>query len=211
MKNLLTGLSLAMSASMMFGQGTVQFVNTPTTLVSAGPVGQEAAIVGLPGSYYFGLLIAAPGTADLARFTFTGVYATNVASAGRLGAGSYTPTVPGWAVAVTMSFLVAGWSSSLGHDWNQQWVSGSFNTAGYFGLSGIGLGYAGGPGDGGGPLPPYSLFGGSAIQNGWNLDPVPEPSAAALLALAATVLMLCERQRNKAGVRMAEPSVSTQS
>jgi hypothetical protein len=118
--------TIGISNGMTFAQGIVVFVNTPATLVSADPVGQGALIAGPPGSYYFGLLTAAPGTTNPTRFLFTGVYATNSALAGRIGPASYVPTVPGWATGVTMSFLVAG----LGHDWNQQWINGSFRFAG---------------------------------------------------------------------------------
>jgi hypothetical protein len=190
MKTMIVASLMAMSISMTFAQGTVVFANTPTTLVSYGLVGQEAPITGSPGSYFFGLLIAPPGIVAPSQFTFTGVYATNAAIAGRILPGAYEPTVPGWPVAATMSFLVAGWSASLGRDWNEQWVSGNFDTAGYFGLSAVGTGIAGSPLP---PSAPLYLFGGLEIQSGWNLAPVPEPSAAALLALGAAGLMLRRR------------------
>src|SRR6516164_1822706 len=148
MKEILLAVSLLWPVSMTFAQGLVVFVNTPATLVSAGPVGQTSLISGPPGSYYFGLLIASPGTMDPAQFSFADVYATNSATPGRIGPASYVPTVPGWPTAVTMSFLVAGWSSSLGHDWNQQWLSGTFGTTGFFGISAPATGVAGGPSGG---------------------------------------------------------------
>ena len=78
-------------------------------------------------------------------------------------------------------WLVAGWSASLGHDWNQAWMSGSFASSGYFGLSMLGVGAAGGPA-GGVPAPALPLFSfGTSIMNGWNLEPVPEPSAALVM------------------------------
>jgi hypothetical protein len=138
-------LSISFVVAAACGQGTVVFVNSPTTLVSAGTAGQYALISGLPGSYYFGLLIAPSGASAVSQFTFTDVYATNTATPGRIGPSSYTPWVPGWPIGVTMSFLVAGWSASLGHDWNQQWMNGNFGGVGYFGLSGIGIGFPGGP------------------------------------------------------------------
>ena len=201
MKEILLGVSLLLPGSTTFAQGTVVFVNSPTTLVSVGGAGQSALISGPPGSYYFALLIAPPGTADASQFAFTGVYATNTATPGRIGPSSYTPSVPGWPVAVDMSFLVAGWSSSLGHDWNQQWMSASFGAFGYFGFSTIGIGTTGGPGAGGPPVADLNLFGGLGIQTGWNLDPVPEPSTVVLLALGAFGLIL---RRHAAGGRPAE-------
>jgi hypothetical protein len=93
-----------------------------------------------------------------------------------------------------MSFLVAGWSSTLGHDWNQQWLSGNFAAIGFFGLSTIATGDAGGP-SGGIPYVALPLFGGSTIQTGFNLNPVPEPSAVSLFALAAATLTFKHRSR----------------
>lgn len=194
-KRLLT-LSLFLMISTAFAQGTVNFINLSTTLVSAGAAGQQVAISGSPGSYYFGLLIAPAGTLDPIQFRFAGLYATNVGDAfpGRLRGDLGVP-VEGWLPGVTMSFLVAGWSSSLGHDWDQQRLNGSFGASGFFGLSSIGTGFPGGP-SGGVPVAALNLFqptGGSGITTGWNLapvSPVPEPSAAAIIATGAVALML---------------------
>jgi hypothetical protein len=195
MKLILAMISLSMPVWSALAQGKVGFFNTPTTLVSAGPAGQQGLISGPRGSYYFGLFIAPTGSADSSQFAFTGFYATNVgaASPGRLTGGSFA--VPGWAPGTTKSYLVAGWSSSLGHDWDQQWMSGTFSAAGYFGLSDIGSGVAGGPA-GGIPAADWPLFGpvgGTWITTGWNLDPVPEPSAAAVLAIGAATLLIYYR------------------
>jgi hypothetical protein len=174
---------------MSLAQGTVSFFNTATTLVSAGAVGHSGVISGSPGSYYFGLLTAPPGTTDPGQFTFAAAYATNTGSPGRLAGG--VPMVTGWLTDQTKSFLVAGWSASLGHDWNQEWMSGTFGAMGFFGLSSIGIGSAGG--DEPPPAPPLPLFGPaftSVINAGWNLDPVPEPSTVALVTLGAATLIL---------------------
>jgi hypothetical protein len=189
MKIIFITLLLAISASMTLAQGLVIFANSPTTLVSAGSVGQSAPISGPPGSYYFGLLFAHQGTTDPGQFTFTGVYATNRGSstlAGLLDGGE--PMVTGWAPGTSMSFLVAGWSANLGHDWKDQWLNSNFAASGLFSLSPIATGVAGGP-LGGVPAAPIPLFGGTFIP-GFNLNPVPEPSAVALLALSAIALML---------------------
>jgi hypothetical protein len=194
MKDILLGVLLLLPVSRTFSQGTVVFANTPTTLVSAGPAGQNAIISKPPGSYYFGLLTAPPGTTDTSRFVFAGAYATNSAVPGYFAAApsGYSTAVPGWGEALTMSFLVAGWSSSLGHDWNQQWMSGDFGTIGCFGLSSIGTGETGGPAGGvpAAALPLFGPTGSTLITTGWNLDAVPEPSAAALLALGTAALLL---------------------
>ncbi len=81
MKKTLLTLSIMFCVSLMFGQGTLALQNTSTTLVSAGSAGQEVMITGPPGSYFFGLLIAPPGSSDPGQFAFTGVYATNSGTA----------------------------------------------------------------------------------------------------------------------------------
>jgi hypothetical protein len=186
------------------GQGTVNFINGPGTLVSVGPLGQEALISGPVGSYYFGLLIAAPGTTQPSLFSFAGIYATNDAAfPGRLAGEFPTPTpVPGWGPGVPMSFLVAGWSSSLGHDWNQSWMSGIFAGPGDFGLSSIATGTSGGLGLP--PTPGLDLFGGpTGIQTGFALLPVPEPTGGGFAA-AATIVILLHRVLRGSASRVSQ-------
>jgi hypothetical protein len=213
MKTALTVFWLWLISSIASAQGLVDFVNTPTTLVSAGPVGQQAPISGPAGSIFFGLLIASPGMTDPTNFIFTGDYATNIGQpfAGRFF-GGLAIGVPGWFQGSFMSYLVAGWSASLGHDWDQRWLSGTFVAPGEFGVSSIGTGIAGGY-SGGVPSPSYVLFGGATgLQSGWNLAPVtpiPEPSPSALAVLGTVALTLSRRQKggkgeNK-GARDAEP------
>ena len=128
-----------------FAQGLVSFANGPTTLISistnfgAIPTTYAASP---PGSYYFGLLTA---TSTAGPFPFTGVYATNSAAAGSIGPNSYTPSVPGWAPGATMFYQVAGWSASLGVNFNPYWLTGNFNEiAGLFGVSAVASVVAGG-------------------------------------------------------------------
>jgi hypothetical protein len=196
MKTSFTALSISMVAAMACSQGAVDLVNgAQNILITAGPVDHEALISGPPGSYYFGLLVAPTGTADPSLFSFAEVYATNRGSMfpGQLRGGFDTAT--GWGTGVTMSYLVAGWSSSLGHDWNKGWLGGSFGSAGFFGLSTVASGTAGGP-SGGVPFVAWPLFETSVgITTGWNLAPVPEPSSASIAALGVLTLMLYRTSR----------------
>jgi hypothetical protein len=196
MKRAFASFSAALTVATAWCQGTVNLHNPPAILISAGPVGQEMPIGGPPGSYYFGLLIAQPGTADPRQFTFSGVYATNAGpnEPGRLNGGDVV-AVQTWPTGTTMSFLIAGWSSSLSHDWNQQWLSGSFGSAGFFGLSSIATETAGGPSGGVPVISPLLLGGPAGIPTGWNLAPVPEPSTAALGVIAAATLLFSRRGR----------------
>jgi len=163
-------------------QGLVQFANGPTTLVSTGSAG---ASVPLPanslGSYYFALLISDTASGP---FAFTGVYATNTASAGRIGPNSYVVGPPGWGCGVTMFYEVAGWSANLGPTFNPSWLAMSpsqFPVSGFFGVSGVAAGAACGCGVLG--CPAFPLFGGGGLQ-GFNLAPVGRP----LVALSASAV-----------------------
>jgi hypothetical protein len=152
-KTLLT-LLLALAAMLGMGaltngalaQGLISFANGPTTLISistnSGAIPTPYA-ASPPGSYYFGLLTA---TSTAGPFTFTGVYATNTADAGRFGPASYTPTVPGWAPGATMFYEVFGWSASFGATFNTNWIIGNTgaNPNGFLGFSAVASGVAGG-------------------------------------------------------------------
>ena len=174
---------LAVSSSL--AQGTVNFFNTDTTLVSNGIGGDPGHF--LPGSFYFGLLIAPAGTTNPLQFSFASVYATNLAIEGRYFGGSGV-VVPGWPTGTSESFMVAGWSASLGHDWNQGWLSGNFAGVGEFGLSPIGTSL------------PGNLFGGATgIQTGWavwRVGAVPEPSSTVLGIVGLATLVLFRRLKN---------------
>jgi len=97
---------------------------------------------------------------------------------------------------------VAGWSASLGHDWNPAWLDGVFTTQGLFGISSLGTGLVGG--GPGGLLPPFILFGGATgIPTGFVLNfvgPVPEPSVLSLVSLGAAA-MLCWRRTSDSQLR----------
>ena len=180
-----------------FAQGLVTFANQPTTLISSGSPGNTQAIpAGAAGSYYFGLLTSASQTGP---FTFTGNYGTNLAVAGRLSGGPNTGVqVNGWAPGATMFFEVAGWSASLGQTFNNSWVNadgsvGTVTGTGFFGVSAIASGVAGG---GPNSLPPQPLFGSIGVS-GFNLGPVgvPEPSSMALAGLGAAALLIFRRRK----------------
>src|SRR5579862_7957004 len=131
-------------------------MNSPATLFSVR--NSDGTPVDLPGTYYFSLLTAPPGTTDPTLFSFSGVYATNLSAAGRFFGGTFL-AVPNWAVGTNKAFLIAGWSASLGVDWRQAWLNRTFTAPGYFGLSSIGSGVAGGIIDTNlPPLPPLVPF-----------------------------------------------------
>jgi len=196
MKKLAAILCLSALTTGAFAQGLVNFFNNGTTLASFGPAGNGVATSGAAGSYYFGLLTSATGAAG--SFTFANVYATNQAVAGRFFGGA-SVAVTGWAAGATMSYEIAGWSSSLGASFNPAWLTGNFGAAsGFFGLSGIGSGQAGGS-TATGTLPNFNLFGGTGLTQGFNMTPAggvtPEPTSMALAGLGAAVLLIFRRRK----------------
>jgi hypothetical protein len=199
-KKLATVLCACALTTGAFAQGTVVFANGPTTLISYSPTGTPQTLPASPvGSFYFGLLISSSATGP---FTFTGVYATNTVAAGHLGPGTYQPVVNGWLTGQTMFFEVAGWSASLGVTFKSGWLVNNMPAPvndpiwlpsfGFFGLSNIGSGAAGG---GPVPAPALPVFGGTGVS-GFELfpgalgppPPFPEPSSLTLLGLGALLI-----------------------
>ena len=197
MKQLATILCLGALTTGTFGQGLINFLNNNTTLTSAAPNGPQLVLTSGPvGSWYYGLLIGSGP--DPNKFLFSGVYATNIATAGRLFGGT-SVQVPGWAAGTTTNYAIAIWSSSLGHNFNPGWLQYTFNNtpsfADYFGISSVATGTSGG--DGTPPTPAYNLFGGATgIESGFVAHTVliPEPSGTALAGLGATALLIFRRR-----------------
>src|SRR3974390_2366276 len=93
MKTIATFLSIFAVGTGAFAQGTVTFNNNPNTLISAGYPGGPPITAGNPGAYYCGLLTSRTGIAG--SYTFSGVYGTNNAAAGRFTGGTATiATIP---------------------------------------------------------------------------------------------------------------------
>jgi hypothetical protein len=176
-----------------FAQGLVNFGNGPTTQIGfSAPNFFSALPANYPGFFYFALLTSPTANGP---FSFSGVYGTNSASAGRIA--PYTTSVPGWAPGATMFYEVAGWSANLGTTFDSTWLAGNFLKFGFFDVSNIASGVAGGglPV----PAPAWNLFGGTGLtgfylgaQGGGAL--VPEPSSLALAGLGA-VLFLFRRRK----------------
>jgi len=195
MKKLAAILCLSALTTGAFAQGLVTFLNTSTTLSSATVNGVSANTSGAAGSYYYGLLISATANGP---FTFSGLYATNLAAPGRFNGGN-SIQCPGWAAGATMSYEVAVWSASLGQTWQNGWLTGTFTANGNFGLSGVATGVSGGLGAP--ATPSYNLFGGATgISSGFSAPAVgptvsPEPTSMALAGLGAAALLIFRRRK----------------
>ncbi len=133
MKKLAAILCLSAVATAVFAQGTVNFLNSPTTLVSTNGVGALGpgtlgnTSPSTSGYYYYFALFTAPSTVtslgglgDLSTptWTFTTLYGTNtVATAGGRFSGGSSVSAQGWVPGQTNSYIVVGWSQNVGHDW----------------------------------------------------------------------------------------------
>jgi len=191
MKKLAAILCLTALATGAFAQGYVRFANSSTTLISVDGATQTG------GTYYYALLAAAPGTTDRTTFQFTGIYATNTATAGRLQGGSLQGvyTTAAWGALQERSYFVAGWSADNGAVWNNAWLT-TLPANGFFGWSAIATATSGGLDPVSQQLVPATpLWSGTALTAGFNLVPVPEPTTMALAGLGAAALLIFRRRK----------------
>jgi hypothetical protein len=213
MKKLATVLCLSALATAVYAQGTVNFNNTSTTLVSTNRGGTIGNATGA-GAFNYALVTAASTVTTITQddlmgttWTFTGLYGSQIGPAGRFAGtpvSTGAATTTGWAAGEVRSFAIVGWSANLagnsGNAWDtirNQLITGAWvNPAGFFGVSGRGFGASGGGASG---LPSFSLFGaptaqGTPIGTGFALAVVPEPGTFALLGLGAAGLFIFRRR-----------------
>ncbi|HWN94931.1 MAG TPA: PEP-CTERM sorting domain-containing protein [Methylomirabilota bacterium] len=187
MKCFAVGFSILVAVS-AWGQGSIHFGNTPTTLITTNDFqGHIGNILG-PGNYRFGLYtgpLGAPGS----LLTLTTV-ATNGATPGRFDGG--TEPLAGFPTGSQVSFQVRGWSIFGGPSYETAAaIPGAYigeSTIGFFTVPMSGT---------------IEVFGtGPGQVGGFVLTPVvPEPSAYALAALGLCALVFCRRLITKQGRR----------
>src|SRR5437868_988344 len=164
MKKIFVTAFVLLAAVSLLAQGLVNFADTPATLVYEQPLvyppQPSQLISGPPGSWFFGLFLGSPQNS-----TFTGLYATNTGVQGLFSGGIVA--VPGWPAGVSRSYFVAGWDTSMGHDFNPLWLVSRIFVGGDFGVSPVGSGAAGNGSD----IPTLNLFdgGGNTLTVGMEL------------------------------------------
>lgn len=210
MKKLLGILTVAGATFYASAQGTVNFINSGSTLISAG--GTAMLSVNNGGNYNFAIFLAPSGTVTSSGQTttfidplFQTVGAYNVNSTTVNGAlvnksGLDVGTAGGFAPGAVVDFIVRGWSANAGATWAAAlayWNNGSPATDMWIGQSTIGNDIL----LGGGAIPNSTLFGAGANQiGGFNMalvpgGTVPEPSSIVLAGLGAASLLLFRRRK----------------
>jgi len=217
MKKLLTIAALAGVASLSYGQGYVEMVNSSgtRTSINTSTFGTSGGTVSLTPAqatapYYYALFVAPStdttvtppnGDPTLNGFTFTGNYGTNLSAVGRLtGVSSLDGTglsIPGYASGSTANFAIVGWSGNLASTWAaaEPYFNGAFGAVGqYAGVStsvaqDVVLAPAGGP------YP--DVMGSSPLVGGFAMYqvPIPEPTVCALCGLGAAALVIFRRRK----------------
>lgn len=205
-------LCLVASPISASAQGLVNFLNTPSTLVTYNDgSGNGLSLINNQSGYFLFALLTSPVGAN--TFTFTGVYGTNQSIAGQFS-GGVGVTVNGWAPGTARDFEVIGWNAAYaGVLFNPAWLTdpGSPGETIAWSFSGIGTGVAGGV-TSSGTLPNLDIFdGANGIQQGFTIrivNLVPEPSGLSLAVLGAVCLLIFRRRKAPNQPLAAKPATT---
>jgi len=156
------------------GQGTVDFRNSPSTPITTNNLQGATGLISGAGNYRFGLYVG-PFGSSAGSLTLVGL-GTNGATAGQFNGGS--GVIAGFPSDTQVSFQVRGWSSFAGSSFEQAltYATGANMPLAYLGQSTLGF-----------FTTPSS---GSVIifVGGFELAPIPEPSAFVLSLLGLSLL-----------------------
>jgi hypothetical protein len=178
---------VALVAITTHGQGTVDFHNTGTTLITTNDFQGHNGLISGAGNYRFGLYVGPFGSGG-GSLTLVGL-ATNISIAGLFGT-SGNAVSSGFPTGTQVSFQVRGWSSFAGNSFEQAYTyaaNGIFPIA-YIGQSALGFFTVPSSGS-------VVVFGtGPGQVGGFALTPIPEPSMF-LLSGFALLMFAGLRQR----------------
>ena len=190
MKKNLILLGLLLLPAIVFAQGTVQFANISTALMTTNgaSIGGGSGVTTGTQTYRVGLYVAPQGSINPAAFTLVGL-ATNgtvPVSNGRFNGGN--PFVIAGNNGVIVAFQIRAWQLSAGNTYEE-----AIGINVYRGVSGIGEVT---PATGTQTTP--ALFGAGAgqLSSGFILVPnIPEPSSIALGILGLGAVALFRRKK----------------
>ena len=191
-----------------YAQGTFNWGNSGTTLVSAGGVSTPVLAT---SQFNFAVFFAPSDTVGAAGqslslgapiFTTTHGYNTNTTAAGRVSSRTGIIESSGaLGAGSTVDFIIRGWSINAGAtyaaalaNWNNGSPLGAVGAGMFFGQSTVGNNFV----LGGGPIPNAGIVGAGASQvGGFNMAyfPAPEPSSMALAGLGAASLLIFRRRK----------------
>jgi len=184
----------ALAGTSATAQGVVDFHNTSTTQITTNSLTGATGPTSGAGNYLFGLYVG-PFGSPLNSLSLVGA-APNVSAPGLFGtSGNFIST--GFAPGTQVSFQVRGWSAFAGNSFEQAYAyaTGANSPIAYLGVSAPGSFTL--PGSGA-----VILFGtGPGQVGGFELTPIPEPSAAVLGLLGVLTLSIGLRRRKAAGGR----------
>jgi hypothetical protein len=207
MKKLLTIGALVSAATLSFAQGTVNFANGSTTLISAGGAAMPTSATG--GTFNFAVFLAPSTTVNAVGLPSTPSYTDPLFQQEGVNGTVNSPTavgrlvtrngvVVGGVAGSTIDFIVRGWSANAGATWAEAlafYNGGSPSQAMYIGQSLIGNDLKLGDGA---AVASTTLFGLTPVQvGGFNLaliPAVPEPTSMVLAGLGAASLLLFRRR-----------------
>ena len=195
MKKLATLFAMVVGLGTALAQGTIDFHNPNTFPLKVADAAGNVTTVGAagsplgPGSIRVGLFIGTGST--LGSLTMVGL-ATNSSSTLPLFVGTFNGGNP-YSIAnhpqnEVVNFAFAAWSIASGAFTYADAIASGI---GYAGNSTIGVGYTLA---GGGTTPALTFGNGAAQVQGFQLNPVPEPSTIALGLLGAAALFLRRRK-----------------
>jgi hypothetical protein len=172
-------------------QGVVDFRNTGATLITTNDFQGHTGLINGQGNYLFGLYVGPFGSNE-SLLLLAGV-ATNSSVAGLLGPKNLV--ISGLPIGSQVSFQVRGWSSFGGNSYEQAtaYASGGNLPLAYLGAST--LGYFTVPSSG-----TVTIFGNGPGQvGGFELAPIPEPSASVLGGVGVVMFYTLARKRGLYG------------
>jgi hypothetical protein len=193
-KTLVTMLAAAAMVASSYGQGTVTFNNTATTLVTKDTAPGDSTQVGVVGNPSAGkveLLWAPVGTTDLSLFAPLGAVVNVAPTPGRFNGG--TRSVPagsgftGIAAGGAAAFVVRGWTGAAA-SWATVAPTEAVGYSAIFTLNATGNPMTTPAGT---PVAITSVGGFAGLQ----LHYVPEPTSMALAGLGAASLLIFRRRK----------------
>jgi hypothetical protein len=206
MKKLLTIGALISATTLSFAQGTVNFANGSTTLISADGVSMPTSAT---RAFNFAVFLAPSTTVNAAGQSLSSFTDPVFATQGLAGTVN-SPTAVGRLVTAnglavggvagsTVDFIVRGWSANAGATWQEAllfWNNGNPAQPMLLGQSLIGNDIKLGDG---GAIPSTTLMGLTPVQVlGFNMVSygiVPEPTSMVLAGLGAASLLLFRRRK----------------